>query len=170
MRTPNKIDRINQEWQSAYEHFRQRMNERYQKEITFPEYVYLCKKPLDRIFSDNPKTSIGWLHFRDKDILVVKDRKTPRRLRTALVLQNRIVIITSPHTGKPMQRKAKKVNMEFKGDHFIIDFVYFYCPDTGTEYTDEQTDAMNLKKVYMLYAKKYNVPLEQVMPPNDTAS
>lgn len=63
-----------------------------------------------------------------------------------------------------MLRKTKKVDMQYKGDHFLIDFMYYYCVDSKTSYTDEETDAMNLNQVYIAYAKKHNIPLEQVKP------
>ncbi len=72
--------------------------------------------------------------------------------------------MNSPHTGKPMERMTKRVSVEFKGDHILIDWMYYYCPDAGLEYTNEETDDMNLNQVYLAYSKKHNIPIEQVKP------
>lgn len=85
---PNLVDIINLEWNRAYDHFRLRLNERYQMDISFAEYVTLCQLPIENVYSErNKKIYIGWVIFREMHILVCKERQKPKRLRTAMVLK-----------------------------------------------------------------------------------
>ena len=43
---PNKVDIINGEWDRAYKHFRERLGQRYHMDISFSDYVILCKELL----------------------------------------------------------------------------------------------------------------------------
>ncbi len=81
---PNRIDLTNIEWLRAYEHFRQRLGERYQLGIAFHEYVLLCNAPFIKAYINSKKTNIGWVKYKGVDILVVKERKNPKHLRTCL--------------------------------------------------------------------------------------
>lgn len=72
--------------------------------------------------------------------------------------------MNSPHTGKPMKQLFRPVSMEFKGDHFMISWLHYFCPESEEEFTDELLDDLNRLQVYYQYAQKHNIPLEQVMP------
>lgn len=87
---PNRIDIENKEWLTAYEHFRLRLQQRYYIDITLAEYVLLCNESVKKIFNDGNKVFIGWVTFKGKEILVCKERKKPKRLRTALKTKQRI--------------------------------------------------------------------------------
>jgi hypothetical protein len=71
--------------------------------------------------------------------------------------------MNSPITGKPMERRERPETLEFKGEHFLIKFIYYYCPSSQTAYTDVETDTINLNQVYIQYSQKYNIPFEQVI-------
>lgn len=75
---------VNDIWRKAYDHFRLRLNERYKIDVAFHEYVLLCKERVDTVRRE-PKTAVGYLTIRGVKVLVVKDTKRSRHLKTALV-------------------------------------------------------------------------------------
>lgn len=88
MKLPNKVDIINEEWQKAYDHFRHRLNERYQIDISFKDYILLTKEPLGFQVHQSENISHGFVKIDGKEVLVVKNWRD-RRLSTALPLRNR---------------------------------------------------------------------------------
>lgn len=88
MKLPNKVDIINAEWNRYYNHFRQRLNERYGIDISFKDYILLTKESLrDQVHQDK-QISTGFLSIEGKEVLVVKNWRD-RRLSTALPLNDR---------------------------------------------------------------------------------
>lgn len=83
---PSKTDAINADWQSAYDHFRDRLKERYGIDIAFHEYVKLTRVSLQVVSSPNKNTRIGILEIKGKKVLVCKERYRDRHLKTALPL------------------------------------------------------------------------------------
>ena len=55
------------------------------------------------------------------------------------------------------QSKKKDEEYEVRGEKFFIDADIFLCPKCKEELFDEETDSMNLEKVYNLYRQKYNL-------------
>lgn len=75
---------VNDEWMKAYEHFRLRLNERYNLDISFKEYVLLTKERVDKIKVTSKNKCLGWLTIRGQKVLVCKEMKRNRFLSTAL--------------------------------------------------------------------------------------
>lgn len=84
MSLPNKIDIINGQWQRAYEHFRQRLKERYKMDIAFHEYVLLTGEKLINKQNQSDRKSIGYLFIKGKKVLVAKDKRRKPLISTAL--------------------------------------------------------------------------------------
>lgn len=69
--------------------------------------------------------------------------------------------MNSPYTGKPMPLKASKANLEYKGEMFEITMVYFHCPYSNEQFTNEDLDKINLYQAYQQYAEKHNLPVNE---------
>lgn len=87
MKIPNKVDIINSEWQRAYDHFRQRLNERYGIDLSFKDYILLTKESLINQVHQDDNISRGLLNIGGKVVLVVKNRRD-KKLSTALPIHN----------------------------------------------------------------------------------
>ncbi len=83
---------IENEWKSSYYHFNERLNERYDINITYKKYIELCKKSVKVLKKDAENTFIGLLIIHRNWVLVVKNRKT-NKLVTALPFSNIYKII-----------------------------------------------------------------------------
>jgi hypothetical protein len=70
--------------------------------------------------------------------------------------------MNSPHSGKPMPLKTSEAYLDFKGESFKINYVYYECLETKERYTNEDLDKINLHQAYEQYAEKHNLPIEQV--------
>ncbi len=70
----------------------------------------------------------------------------------------------SPTTGKRMKLQVEKADFQFKGEHFIIQHLFYLDEDTGAHYTDENLDAVTLHQVYELYAEKHGLTINEVKP------
>lgn len=80
---PNKVDVINGEWLGAYNHFRERLNERYGLDVSIREYILICQKPLIDQVKESSNLQIGYVFVGGRKVLAVRDRRY-KRLRTAL--------------------------------------------------------------------------------------
>jgi hypothetical protein len=83
--TPEQTKQM--ELAGAYFHFNQRLNERYNLNITLPEYVEACKNHFQTIKRENHKL-IGLIKIKDVEVLAVRERYRKRRLITALPYRN----------------------------------------------------------------------------------
>lgn len=88
MRTKLQCDYENAIWQRAYEHFRLRLNERYQMDISFKQYVLLCKERVDKINYTSKYKCVGWLTIYGKKVLVAKETNRNKLLSTCLPANN----------------------------------------------------------------------------------
>ncbi|MES2181958.1 MAG: hypothetical protein V4493_07645, partial [Pseudomonadota bacterium] len=73
----------------------------------------------------------------------------------------------SPHTGKHMPIQCIKANMEFKGEHFWVWYLCYYCEQSDKRYTNDDLDKVNTYQVYQQYAAKHYLPIEEVMPKSE---
>lgn len=85
---PNKVDVINSEWMGWYNHFRQRLQERYNIDISFKDYVLLCRAPYVTVRKQSRHVSRVWIKFNERWILAVRETHRSRILRTALPKTN----------------------------------------------------------------------------------
>jgi hypothetical protein len=79
-----QADVVNDQWRKAYDHFRKRLNDRYNIDVSFPEYVLLTKQRVERIENQSQNKCIGWLKIRGVNVVVVKEIKRSRFLSTVL--------------------------------------------------------------------------------------
>lgn len=63
-----------------------------------------------------------------------------------------------------MQRLWRPERLEFRGESFLISWLFYYCPDSQTEYTDEALDTVNLSQAYIAYALKHELDVRDVIP------
>lgn len=73
--------------------------------------------------------------------------------------------VNSPTTGKPMELKCKTEHaIRFKRQKFLINYLYYFCPDSVRWLTTEELDNLNMYQVYQQYAEQNGKKLEDVMP------
>jgi len=65
---------------------------------------------------------------------------------------------TSPFTGGKVVLKTERKEVEFRKSKFEIIYHYYVCEDTREEFTDTQTDELNLIQVYNQYREKEGIP------------
>jgi len=82
-----QTDDTNALWNKAYNHFRDRLNERYGIDISFKEYVLLTKERIGKIKYTGKNKVIGWLKIRGEMVVVAKEVKRNRILCTVLPLE-----------------------------------------------------------------------------------
>jgi hypothetical protein len=83
--TKEEVERM--EIAGSYFHFNQRLNERYRIEVTFDEYLALCKNTIN-IWKKEQHKIKGILNIKGIDVLVVRERYRKRKLLTALPFNN----------------------------------------------------------------------------------
>lgn len=64
----------------------------------------------------------------------------------------------SPFTGGKVALKTERKEFEFRKSKFEIIYHYYVCEDTREEFTDTQTDELNLVQVYNQYREKEGIP------------
>ncbi|MBS1769719.1 MAG: DUF4065 domain-containing protein [Acidobacteria bacterium] len=65
--------------------------------------------------------------------------------------------ITSPMTGKPMALCREPRTLTFRKEECPIIY-HFYKDSDGEQYTEAETDEVNINQVYNQYRDKYNLP------------
>jgi uncharacterized phage-associated protein/DNA-binding transcriptional regulator YiaG len=64
----------------------------------------------------------------------------------------------SPITNKEMPLLKRLQDLVFRKEVFSIIFHYYYCQDSGEEFTDDQLDEINQTQVYNKYRERYGIP------------
>jgi len=65
----------------------------------------------------------------------------------------------SPITGKEMFLTCKWKKVPFRKELFEIPYQYYFCEDTGEQFTTTAIDEMNMQMVYNQYRVKNHIPL-----------
>ena len=66
--------------------------------------------------------------------------------------------MNSPITGKPMVRLHERRTLSFRKEDFEIDFLYWFCADSGEKFEDEAMSDANFNQVQNQYRAKHNLP------------
>ncbi len=64
----------------------------------------------------------------------------------------------SPITGKEMLLQQEQRSLTFRKEEFTIHYHYYECTDSGTQFTTDDLDTLNLNQVYNLYREKHKLP------------
>lgn len=64
----------------------------------------------------------------------------------------------SPITGKKMTLKRENISLNFRKEAFTIYSHFYYCKDSGEQFTTSELDEINLLQVHNQYRDKYNLP------------
>lgn len=83
--TPKEVKQM--ELAGSYYHFNERLNMRYQLDITLEEYKELCRYPIKTILKETHKL-FGLMQIKGREVFVVRQRKKNRWLLTALPYKN----------------------------------------------------------------------------------
>ena len=83
--TPEEVKKM--ELAGSYFHFNERLNMRYNLDISLEEYIELCRYPIKPILKETHKL-FGLIKIRNTDVFVVRQRKKDRKLLTALPFDN----------------------------------------------------------------------------------
>lgn len=68
----------------------------------------------------------------------------------------------SPITGNEMElRMEPGFKMTFRKEEFTIVHHYWFCTDTGEQFTDDAIDDLDLGQVYNQYREKYGIPFPE---------
>jgi hypothetical protein len=84
VRIPTKEEIEARQWQDAYSHFNQRLQERYKISISFGEYKDLCRVKVEIIKKQSQNKAIGFIEIKGIKVKVGKEIARKRRLITAL--------------------------------------------------------------------------------------
>lgn len=69
----------------------------------------------------------------------------------------------SPITGGPTRLETEPRELEFRNETYTIKYHYYVCEDTGTEFTTDELDEINITQVHNLYRKKHSIPFPEEM-------
>jgi|ERR1044072_16900 hypothetical protein len=83
--TPEEVKKM--QLAGSYFHFNERLNLRYQIDITLEEYIEACRYPIKTLLKETHKL-FGLIQIKGKDVFVVRQRKKDRKLLTALPYHN----------------------------------------------------------------------------------
>ena len=64
----------------------------------------------------------------------------------------------SPFTGKEMMRIYEKRTWNFRGEQFEYYHTAWQCPDTGEQFTTDESDTAGFMQVTNQYRQKYGIP------------
>jgi DNA-binding transcriptional regulator YiaG/uncharacterized phage-associated protein len=64
----------------------------------------------------------------------------------------------SPFTGGEAVLHQEWRTMDFRKESFTIMYHYYICKDTGEQFTDDESDEVDLTQVYNQYREKYGIP------------
>lgn len=64
----------------------------------------------------------------------------------------------SPITGGNATLMEEKAVSVFRGEEFTYIRYYYRCDDTGTAFTNAETDEKGLEQIYSQYREKYGIP------------
>ena len=64
----------------------------------------------------------------------------------------------SPFTGKEMMRIYEKRTWNFRGEQFEYYHTAWQCPDTGEQFTTDESDTAGFMQVSNQYRQKYGIP------------
>lgn len=68
----------------------------------------------------------------------------------------------SPITGKHMPIRISQVDMQFRGEHFWVSFIFYLCEESKESFTDDVLDKLNVYQVHQQYAAKHDIPIEEL--------
>lgn len=66
--------------------------------------------------------------------------------------------IESPFTGGKVRLCTEMATIEFRGESYSVERVYYVCEDTGVDFTTTELDEKNMEAVYRQYRDKYGIP------------
>jgi putative zinc finger/helix-turn-helix YgiT family protein len=69
----------------------------------------------------------------------------------------------SPFTGGPVTLKTEEQELEFRNETFKIRAHSYVCEDTGTEFTTDELDEIDIRQVHNLYREKHTIPFPEEM-------
>ena len=69
-----------------------------------------------------------------------------------------IAMMKSPFTGKEMMRIYEKRTWNFRGEQFEYYHTAWQCPDTGEQFTTDESDTAGFMQVTNQYRQKYGIP------------
>ncbi|MDR8394071.1 DUF4065 domain-containing protein [Aliifodinibius sp. S!AR15-10] len=69
----------------------------------------------------------------------------------------------SPITGGPARLETEQRDLEFRKETFTIKYHYYICEDTGTGFTTDELDEINITQVHNLYRKTHSIPFPEEM-------
>ena len=64
----------------------------------------------------------------------------------------------SPITGGLLELHTEPATVTYRGETISYDRSYYHCVDTGLEFTDEELESMNLKRLYDTYRSIHGIP------------
>lgn len=64
----------------------------------------------------------------------------------------------SPFTGGEVTLRNESRVLEFRKDPFEVLFHFYYCHDTGEQFTTTEIDTLNINQVHNKYREKYGIP------------
>ncbi|UKI44945.1 MAG: hypothetical protein L6U16_05850 [Porphyromonadaceae bacterium] len=67
-------------------------------------------------------------------------------------------MMKSPFTGKEMMRIYEKRTWNFRGEQFEYYHTAWQCPDTGEQFTTDESDTAGFIQVTNQYRQKYGIP------------
>lgn len=67
-----------------------------------------------------------------------------------------------------MRLQFQKSNLWFKGQYIRYTHLSYLCQESGESYTDAVLDELNLYQVYQKYAFDNNLPIDEVIPKDNT--
>lgn len=73
----------------------------------------------------------------------------------------------SPITGKPMPIQIGRITLTFKGEKFKVFYLFYQCQRSKEQYTSTYLDTITLDQVYLQYAGRHGLNLEDVIPKED---
>lgn len=64
----------------------------------------------------------------------------------------------SPFTGGKVELKTEMKKLEYRKEKFSICFHFYKCVDSGEEFTDTESDELNIAQVHNKYRSKFGIP------------
>jgi len=64
----------------------------------------------------------------------------------------------SPITGKEMLLKTESRSLDFRKESFTVTYHFYFCEDSGEQFTTTDIDELNMTQLYNQYREKHNLP------------
>lgn len=64
----------------------------------------------------------------------------------------------SPITGGKLELCSEQATVSYRGEAISYEKFFYHCVDTGMEFTDEELEKANLKRIYDTYRLRHGIP------------